>query len=90
MMLRVRTTLTIDDDLAIRLKRRARERGLPFKRVVNDALRAGLDGPAASRPPYRVPELAARARPGVELEKALALAGSLEDTELVRKLTLGR
>lgn len=85
----MRTTLTIDDDLAIRLRETARERGLPFKRVVNDALRAGLHGPGERRA-YKVPELAARARPGVELDRALQLADALEDRELVRKLTLGR
>lgn len=85
----MRTTLTIDDDLAIKLRETARERGLPFKRVVNDALRAGLHGPAQPRA-YRVPKLAARARPGAELDRALQLADALEDRELVRKLALGR
>lgn len=89
-MLTMRTTLTIDDDLAIRLRETARERGLPFKRVVNDALRAGLRDPAPRQRAYRVPELAARARPAVELDRALQLADALEDRELVRKLTLGR
>ncbi len=86
----MRTTLTLDDDVAKRLRERARERGLPFKRVVNDALRIGLQGGPRRRSRYRVPELELRARPGVELDKALQLAGELEDRELVRKLTLGR
>lgn len=86
----MRTTLTIDDDIAARLRERARERGLPFKRVVNEALRAGLaDGGARARR-YRVPNLRLRARPDVELRKAYALASALEDDELARKLTLGR
>jgi hypothetical protein len=38
----MRTTLTIDDDLAGVLKRRARELGVPFKEVVNRTIRAGL------------------------------------------------
>ena len=38
----MRTTLTIDDDLADLLKRRARELGVPFKEAVNSAIRAGL------------------------------------------------
>jgi len=38
----MRTTLTIDDDLAGILKRRSTELGLPFKEIVNSALRKGL------------------------------------------------
>jgi Arc/MetJ family transcription regulator len=54
---RVRTTLTIDDDVAALLQRVARRRGTSFKATVNDALRCGLS--ALSRPrvaskPYRV------------------------------------
>jgi hypothetical protein len=39
----MRTTLTIDEDLAARLKRESRNREVPFKLVVNEALRRGLD-----------------------------------------------
>jgi len=53
----MRTTLTIDDDLAVILERLRTDRGLPFKQVVNDALRLGvaaLDrGPDRPREPYR-------------------------------------
>ena len=38
----MRTTLTIDDDLAGILRRRSRELDKPFKEVVNIALRKGL------------------------------------------------
>ncbi len=38
----MRTTLTLDDDLAGILKKRSRELGLPFKEMVNNALRKGL------------------------------------------------
>jgi hypothetical protein len=37
----VRTTLTIDDDVAARIERLKKTK--PFKQLVNDALRAGLD-----------------------------------------------
>jgi hypothetical protein len=39
----VRTTLTLDDDVAVRLEQEVKRRGQPFKAVVNDLLRAGLD-----------------------------------------------
>jgi hypothetical protein len=38
----MRTTLTLDDPLAEDLRRLAAESGKPFKVVVNDTLRAGL------------------------------------------------
>jgi ribbon-helix-helix CopG family protein len=38
----VRTTLTLDDDVAAKLKAEARRTGRPFKEVINEALRAGL------------------------------------------------
>jgi hypothetical protein len=47
----MRTTLTLDKDVAARLEQTAKKRRLPFKTVVNDALRAGLsmiDQPAAN------------------------------------------
>jgi hypothetical protein len=38
----MRTTLTLDDDVAARLKAEARRTGMPFKTVVNEYLRAAL------------------------------------------------
>jgi hypothetical protein len=86
----MRTTLTVDDDLLAKLKQRARDRGVPLRQVVNEALRAGLDPRTGARRPYRVPKLKLRARPGVDLDRALALAGELEDREIVRKLARGK
>ena len=52
----MRTTLTLDDDVASKLKAQARRTGRPFKDVVNDALRRGLatGTPAQPRVPFRV------------------------------------
>ena len=42
----MRTTLTIDDDVAFRLKRvQDGDPQKPFKEIVNDALRRGLNSP---------------------------------------------
>ena len=38
----MRTTLTLDDDVAARLQAEARRTGKPFKTVVNEHLRLGL------------------------------------------------
>lgn len=56
----MRTTLTLDPDVAAKVKKGAARLGKPLKEVVNMALRAGLDAvlkPAAAKP-YRT-----RARP---------------------------
>lgn len=87
----MRTTLTIDDSLAELLKKQAYETGKPFKQVVNEALRAGLEHAGASRTPrqYRIePASMGAARPGVDLDRALTVASELEDAELERKMDL--
>jgi hypothetical protein len=38
----MRTTVTLDDDLAIRLERQRAERGASFREVLNEAVRRGL------------------------------------------------
>jgi len=51
----MRTTLTIDDDIAVRLERLQRDEGATFKEVVNRTLRRGLDGatPTKRAKPFR-------------------------------------
>jgi hypothetical protein len=76
----MRTTLTIDDDLAGLLKQRAREQGIPFKEVVNRTIRAGL-GEARKAPRGAVPRTIPHSfgfRPGVDLDKLGQLADELE------------
>lgn len=51
----MRTTVTLDDDVATKIERMRRERELPFKVIVNDALRKGLremSGHPARRTPF--------------------------------------
>ncbi len=76
----MRTTLTLDDDLAGLLKRHARELGVPFKEAVNRTLRAGL-GAAAAAPRGTAPKTIPHSfgfRPGVDLDKLGQLADELE------------
>jgi hypothetical protein len=51
----MRTTLTLDDDVAVRLERMRKERDLGLKEIVNDVLRKGLDEISApkKREPFR-------------------------------------
>lgn len=84
----MRTTLTLDDELATKLKRVAAESRRPFKKVVNDTLRAGLEGRARrAATPYRLrPSSLGLPHPGVRLDKALQLADEMEDGALMDKL----
>jgi hypothetical protein len=51
----VRTTLTLDDDVAALLNKEARKSGEPFKQVVNRYLRLGLTAPKRpARKPFKV------------------------------------
>jgi pheromone shutdown protein TraB len=86
----MRTTVTLDDDIAELLRKRARERDVPFKRVLNEAIRAGLTGGAATAKRYRMKPRKLGVRPGVDLTKALRLAGELEDVEIINELEQGR
>ena len=86
----MRTTVTLEDDLAAKLRERARERDLSFKAVLNEAIRSGLTDSGAPSEPYRMTISSMRARPEIDLTKALLLAGQLEDEEVVRKLEQGR
>jgi hypothetical protein len=84
----MRTTITLDPDVAARLKQLVRERGISFKEVVNAVLRAGLGSDNVRSRPYRMRTHVMGLRPGIDLDKALRLADSLEDEELIRKLQL--
>jgi plasmid stability protein len=84
----VRTTVTLDDDLAAQLKDRAHARGVPFKTEINEAIRSGLEQPRDPTP-YRLKTKKLGA-PKVDLTKATQIAGQLEDDELVRRMNAGR
>jgi hypothetical protein len=76
----MRTTLTIDDELAGLLNRRARELGMPFQDVVNRTLRAGLGEqakPCRHPRPKTIPH-AFGFRPGIDLNKLNQLSDELE------------
>lgn len=82
----MRTTVTLDPDTVVAIRRRMRERKVSFKQALNDAIRAGLNEAPAT--PYRTP---ARhlGKPAVNLDRALQLTAELEDDELLRKMRAG-
>lgn len=84
----MRTTVEIDEDLAAKLRRLARERGVTFKEALNTILRAGFGARRDQRRPFKVDAWRMGVRPGVDVTKALQLAGALEDEEIIRKLEM--
>lgn len=78
----MRTTLTLDEDVARRLKTEARRSGKAFRAVVNDTLRRGLESRSAGRdpePPFVVQarDLGAL-RPGIGLDNVGDLLDAVE------------
>ncbi len=84
----VRTTVTLDADTEALLRRRMRQQGISFKRALNDAIRQGLA--AAPRRSHFRTATADLGLPTVSLDRALLLAGELEDEELVRRMRAGK
>ena len=84
----MRTTVTLDPDVVVLLRRAVRKSGAPFKQVLNDAVREGLRAGAArnaAEKPFRQRTFNL-GKPLVALTKALALADELGDEELAAKL----
>jgi hypothetical protein len=73
-----RTTLTLDDDVAAKLKREARRSGLPYRSVVNQALRRGLEAGPMPVSPYRVKARPMGRRRGLEVDHVAGLSDLLD------------
>ena len=77
----MRTTLTLDDDVAAKLKAESRRAGRPFREIVNETLRHGLASRRATAKSQAF-RIAARdlgdLRPGLSLDD---VAGLLEQVE---------
>ena len=73
--------MTLDDDLAERLKELARESGRSFKEVTNEVVRRGLstgDRPSEGANPFRVEPKACGFKPGIDPLKLNQLYDDLE------------
>jgi Ribbon-helix-helix protein, copG family len=73
-----RTTLTLDDDVAARLDREVRRSGRPYRAVVNDALRRGLESVQPDLPPFSVDAQPMNLRPGLGLDDIAGLLDLLD------------
>jgi hypothetical protein len=76
----VRTTLTLDEDVADKLRFLSRRTGRSFKQVVNEALRRGLDTRHEEQPlkPFRVRARRLGLRPGLSYDNVGELLDQLE------------
>jgi hypothetical protein len=84
----MRTTITLDPDVEELIRRRMHERRATFKDVVNDGLRVALRTKAVAGG-HETPTFDL-GTPRADLDRALALAGALEDDERIRRLLAGR
>jgi hypothetical protein len=84
----VRTTLTLDRDVAEALAKEMRRTGRGLKAAVNDALRRGLSltGKAPRPPRFRVRPHAFGVKAGIDLDRMNQLVDELEAEAAARKL----
>lgn len=78
----MRTTLTLDEDVAARLKTEVRKTGKPLKAIVNETLREALSKPRAEKkpPPFKVKARPMGLRPGLNYDCTGALLEYLDDS----------
>ncbi|HXM69732.1 MAG TPA: hypothetical protein VN970_01265 [Thermoanaerobaculia bacterium] len=84
----MRTTLTLDDDLAKQLKEKSRRSGESFKMVLNETLRKGLrsgEKPSPPLPRFVVKSKACGFRAGVDILHLNRFLGELETEDFLRK-----
>lgn len=76
----MRTTLTLDEDVARRVKAEAGRAGKSFKQTINDLLRNALSPRRApsSRAPFRVEARALGVRPGLNYDNVGEILEQLE------------
>jgi antitoxin component of RelBE/YafQ-DinJ toxin-antitoxin module len=81
--------VTLDPDVRNILEQVMKERGIPFKQALNDAIRTGLAAGRSGRKRRFVQKTySLGAEQHFRWDKALAAADAIEDEELVRKLAL--
>lgn len=84
----MRTTITLEDDLFAKLKQASHRRGVPFKQVVNEAVRAGLGRPLPAQRPFRQ-ETFSMGGSAFDLTKANRVLAELENEDFLRKARTG-
>lgn len=88
----MRTTLTLDPDVARAIEEAAHRQRKPIKQVVNEALRRGLAPQALVRPRsrFRVKPHKTALKPGIDAASFNQLVDELEDEAVVEKMRARR
>ena len=83
----MRTTLTLEPDVAVLVEEEVHRRHESVKEVVNAALRRGLSphGPKAKGPPYRITPHKTKLRPGLDRAAMNRLVDDMEDEALLSR-----
>jgi ribbon-helix-helix CopG family protein len=83
----MRTTLTLDADVAERVQQRMRRTGKGLKAIVNEALRLGLGlaGKPVAPPRFSVRPHRFGFKPGVDLDRLNQLVDEIEAGAVARK-----
>jgi hypothetical protein len=81
----MRTTLTLDADVAQLIQDAAHRERRPIKQIVNDALRSGLTPRATRQEPYRLTVHESAVRPGFDPAGFNQLVDELEDEAIITK-----
>jgi hypothetical protein len=87
----MRTTVTIDPDVALLLKEEMERSKVPFKQALNGAIRRGLtDGTSQPRTKFVTKGHHFGFYPGTDLNRISQFADDLEDEEIMQKVMQGR
>lgn len=79
----MRTTITLDADVARLISDAQHRERKTFKQVVNEAVRRGLSAPGPAATTYSVRVHHSGVRPGIDVTALNRLADELEDDALV-------
>ena len=84
----MRTTVTLEPDLAKKVKDLAHRRGVSFKQALNEVIRLGLAAPAqrTGRKRFEFEPHASGFVPGIDPNRLNQLNDQLQDEELLAKL----
>ncbi len=85
MMYYMRTTLTLDEDVARLIEDAVHREHRPMKQVINDALRSALAPRVGRQEPYHLTPHESAVRPGFDPAGFNRLADELEDEAIMGK-----
>jgi hypothetical protein len=85
----MRTTLTIEEDVAQQIRQRMADKKLSLKRVINDALREGLSktGKKERTARFVVKPHSFGFLPGIDRDKLGQLLDQLDTEDFIRKMS---